>query len=187
MTPPEPPVNPSDSVEASLDSFGLRAALSTYTQNTHLLSFIDKGRLAEIDVPALDRILSERFQSAAFQQAIVGQIRKNYSAERLPELVEWLRSPVAKKMADLERYALRPDSRDELVAFAQGLTKSPPVEARLLLVHRLYDSLKTCDMEVDSTIALVYTVAMAIGPALPKEKRYTGPELDPTRVDQTTW
>jgi hypothetical protein len=33
-------------------------------------------------------------------------------------------------------------------------------------------------MEVETTIALVHTVAQAIGPALPKEKRYGAAELD---------
>jgi hypothetical protein len=80
-------------------------------------------------------------------------------------------------MADLESKALKPESRDALVDFAAGLSKSPPAESRLLLVHRLYDSVKTCDMEVDVTIALVQTVALAIGPVLPKEKRYSAAEL----------
>ena len=33
-------------------------------------------------------------------------------------------------------------------------------------------------MEVESTIALVHTVALSIGGALPKEKRYSAVELD---------
>jgi len=33
-------------------------------------------------------------------------------------------------------------------------------------------------MEVETTIALVHTVSQAIGPALPKEKRYSAIELD---------
>ena len=57
------------------------------------------------------------------------------------------------------------------------LSKLAPEESRLLLIHRLYDSLRTCDMEVDTTISLVQTVALAIGPALPKEKRYSATDL----------
>jgi len=49
---------------------------------------------------------------------------------------------------------------------------------RLVLIHRLYEALRTCDMEVETTIALVHAVAQAIGPALPKEKRYSATELD---------
>ena len=36
-----------------------------------------------------------------------------------------------------------------------------------MLIHRIYDAARTCDMEVEATIALVYTTAQAIGPALP--------------------
>jgi hypothetical protein len=182
VSPPAPAIPPpaieGDFVETLLDGMGLRSALSNYTQSTRLLSFLDKGRLAEIDVPALERVLAGQFQSGAFYAAIDDQWRKNYSPERLPALSEWFRSPVAHKLAGLERRAISPEARDDLVAFAAGLTKSPPPELRLLLIHRLYDSLKTCDMEVEATIALVHTVAQAIGPALPKEKRYSAAELD---------
>jgi hypothetical protein len=177
-TPAAPPLNPADFVEAALDNSGLRASLTRYTRTTNLISFLDKGRLAEIDVNALDRVLSEQFEPAVFSRAIGDQIGKNYSPKLLPELVEWLRSPVTQKLAGLERRALEPESREELVAFAADLSKSRPAESRLELAHRLYDASKICDVEVESTIALVYTVALAIGPALPKEKRYSAGELD---------
>jgi hypothetical protein len=168
----------SDFVEALLDDSGLRASLANYTHTTHLLAFLDKNRMAEIDAPTLDRVLSEWFQPGAFYIAIGGQVRKNYSLEQLPAVVEWLRSPATTKLAALERRALSPDAHEELVAFAGGLRAAPPSQPRLVLVHRLYDSLRTCDMEVETTIALVHTVAQAISPALPKEKRYSAAELD---------
>ena len=176
--PATPPLNPADFVETALDNSGLRASLARYTRTTNLISFLDRGRLAEIDVAALDRVLSEQFEPAVFSRAIGDQIGKNYSPKLLPELVEWLRSPVTQKLAGLERRALEPESREELVAFAADLSKSRPAESRLELAHRLYDASKICDVEVESTIALVYTVALAIGPALPKEKRYSAGELD---------
>ena len=171
-----PPANDNEFVDAALDGSGLRSSLASYSENTHLLSFLDKGRLAEINIPQLDGIIAKQFEPGVFYSSIGDQLRKSYSVERLP-VVEWLRSPVTRKMADLERKALQPESRDALVEFAASLSKSPPAESRLLLVHRLYDSVKTCDMEVEVTISLVQTVALAIGPALPKEKRYTPAEL----------
>jgi hypothetical protein len=99
-----------------LDGFGLRPAISNYTQTTHLLSFLDKGRLAEIDVPALERVLDKQFQPGPYYTAIGVQLLKSYSPERLPALIEWMRSPVAQKLADRLRLAYSADSRPELVA-----------------------------------------------------------------------
>jgi hypothetical protein len=176
---PEPPApSPVDFVEILLDGSGLRSSLAHYTQNTNLLAFLDKGRLAEIELPTLQHALSRWFKPDAFYAAIGRQVRKSYSPERLPEVVAWLRSPVTTKLTSLERRAFSPDARDELVAFADGLRAAPPSQPRLVLIHRLYESLRTCDLEVETTIALVHTVAQAIGPALPKEKRYTAAELD---------
>jgi hypothetical protein len=178
IAPERPEPAPADFVNTVLDGFALRPWIANYIQTTRLLSFLDKGRLAEIDVPALELVLSRQFQPDAFYPAIGDQLRKNYAPERLPTLVEWLHSPAARKFAELEERAYSPESRQALVDFAGSLSKTPPPEARLLLIHRLYDALRTCDMEVEATIALVHTTAQAIGPALPREKRYGARELD---------
>jgi hypothetical protein len=54
---------------------GLRSASSRH-QTTRLLSFLDKGRLAEIDVPVLERIVGEQFQPGPFYKAIGDQLHR---------------------------------------------------------------------------------------------------------------
>jgi hypothetical protein len=174
----QPAIAPPDFVDSVLDGLGLRSAIVNYTSTTRLLSFLDKGRLAEIDVPVLERILGEQFQPGPFYAAIGDELHKGYSPERLPALAEWLHSPLARKLADLERRAYDPESRQELVEFAGSLSTTPPPQPRLLLIHRLYEATRTSDMEVEATIALVHTTAQAISPILPKEKRYGANELD---------
>jgi len=156
----------------------LRAELAHYTQATRIPAFLDKGRLAEIDSVTLDQVLSAHFRPTEFETAINQQFLKGYSPERLPELLDWVRSPTAAKLSALEQRAYSPGSREALVDFAGALTNTPPPESRLLLVHRIYEASRLCDTEVETTIALVYTTAEAIGPALPKEKRYGPNELD---------
>ena len=182
-TPPPPPESgaprPSkDFIDTVLDDTGLRAEITDYAQAARPDAFLDKGRLAEIDAAALDRVLRKRLQAGAILEAIAAQLRRSYSAPRMASLAEWLRSPAAGKLGSLERRAYAPASRQDLVEFAGTLAKSPPPEARLLLIHRIYNAMRTCDMEVETTIALVYTTAQAIDPALPKEKRYSTSELD---------
>src|SRR6266852_9170160 len=103
-----PAVSQSEFVEILLDGAGLRSSLANYTQSTHLLSFLDKGRLAEIELPTLERVLSKWFQPGAFYVAVGGQVSKNYSPERIFKVVEWLRSPVTNKLSALERQAFSP-------------------------------------------------------------------------------
>jgi hypothetical protein len=177
-TAPKPAGAPDDFVDTVLDGFGLRISIANFTQTTHLLAFLDKGRLAEIEVPALERVLREQFQPRPFYVAIGAELRKGYTPERLPAVVEWLHSPVAPKLADLERRGYSPKARPELVEFADSLSKTPPTQERLLLIHRIYDASRICDIEVETAIALVHTTAQAISPALPKEKRYSANELD---------
>ncbi len=175
---PQPAAEPADFVDSVLDGLGLRSAIANYTQTTRVLAFLDKGRLAEIDVPVLERVLSEQFQPGPFYKAIGDRLNKGYSPERLPALAEWLHSPLARNLADLDRRAYAAESRQELVDFAASLSTTPPPQPRLILIHRLYEDTRICDMEVEATIALVHTTAQAISPALPKEKRYGASELD---------
>jgi hypothetical protein len=175
---PKPAAAPGDLVDTVLDGFGLRTSIANFAQTTHLLAFLDKGRLAEIDVPALERVLREQFQAGPFYVAIGGQLRKGYTPERFQALSEWLHSPVAPKLTDLERRGYSPQARPELVEFADSLSKKPPTQERLLLIHRIYEASRICDIEVETAIALVHTTAQAISPALPKEKRYGANELD---------
>ena len=175
---PKPTGPPGDFVDTVLDGLGLRTSIANFTQTTHLLAFLDKGRLAEIEVPALERVLREQFQPGPFYEAIGAELRKGYTPERLPALVEWLHSPAASKLADLERRGYAADTRPELVKFADSLSKTPPTQDRLLLIHRIYDASRICDIEVETAIALVHTTAQAISPALPKERRYSANELD---------
>ena len=175
---PKPVSEPADFVNSALDGLGLRSAIANYTQTTRLLSFLDKGRLAEIDVPVLERVVAAQFQPDPFYKAVGDQLHKGFSPERLPALTEWLHSPLASKLADLEARAYAPESRQELVDFASSLSTTPPPKPRLLLIHRLYESNRISDMEVEATIALVHTTAQAISPILPKEKRYSASELD---------
>ena len=51
-------------------------------------------------------------------------MRKSYAAERVASLVEWIRSPAAQKLAELERRAYSPVARQELVEFAETLAPS---------------------------------------------------------------
>src|SRR5262249_3945228 len=163
---PEPPAeNRNEFADGLLEGSGLRSSLANYVESTNLLSFIDKTRLAEIEAPALERVVSRRFRAEAFQRAIAGQLRRSYSPERVPAVVEWLHSPATTRLAILERKAYSPAARDDLVKYAGGLSSSPPAQQRLELIHRIYDSLRTCDMEVETTIALVHTIAQSIGPA----------------------
>jgi hypothetical protein len=166
-----------DIVDAVLEGSGLRSEINSYTLNTRLAAFLDKGRLAEIDAAALDRVIAEEFQAKPFLAAIGAQIRKSDSAD-LPAVRTWVKSPEARKLSGLETRAYSPVSHQSLVAYAESLSATPPPEARLLLIHRIYDALRTCDMEVDATIALVYTTAEAIAPLLPVDKRYGPNELD---------
>ncbi|MEO7652367.1 MAG: hypothetical protein ABIZ80_18025, partial [Bryobacteraceae bacterium] len=89
----------------------------------------------------------------------------------------WLNHPRTKQLGELERRATVAEAQQKLVEFAGGITKNPPSQERLQLIHRLNDATKLSDTEVTCTIAIVRSVARAINPLLPQAKRYGADEL----------
>ncbi len=167
-----------DLAEWVLEESGMRQEVEQYVRTTSLLAFLDKSRLEELDTQALVAILGRTFNAPPLLRALSGQFRSQMTTERNEALVEWLRSPVARTMAALERQAAGPDARERLLAFAGGLKASPPSQTRLELIHRLFNATEASDVEVDTTMTIVKSLAEALNPSLPPAKRFRKEDLE---------
>jgi len=66
-------------------------------------------------------------------------------------------------MVELEMHASSPAAAAELQAFAAGLERAPPSEARLALVRRLDDATATTEIGFETLVAIAQEVARVIG------------------------
>jgi hypothetical protein len=167
-----------DLAEWVLEESGLRQEVAQYVRTTSLLAFLDKSRLEELDTEALSAILLRTFTAPPFLRAIGGQYRSQMTVDRNESLVEWLRSPVARKMVSLQGQSAASDAREKLLAFAGGLKASPPSQTRLELVHRLFNATEASDVEVETTMTIVKSLAEALNPSLSPPKRFRKEDLE---------
>jgi hypothetical protein len=161
-----------------LERSALRSQLTQFVRSSYALSFLDKKRLAAVDEGALAQIFHQQFRSEAFYSAVEISLKKESEAGPMRELGTWLESPLTGHMEDLLGHAADPEAREEIVAFADGLRKSPPTQARLILVHRLYEATSSCDMEVEATLATVRALAEALNPILPAASQFSESDLN---------
>ena len=167
-----------DLAEWVMEESGIRQDLAQYVRTTSLLAFLDKSRLEELDTQALAAIINHSFTAPPFLRAIGGQYRSQMTVERNESLVEWLRSPLARNMAALQGQTAASDAREKLLAFAGGLKASPPSQTRLELVHRLFNATEASDVEVETTMTIVKSLAEALNPSLPPAKRFRKEDLE---------
>ncbi|MGH9720965.1 MAG: hypothetical protein ACRD8O_12185 [Bryobacteraceae bacterium] len=180
---PAPPEAPSgagsqDFVWALLSQTGVEAGIAQFVRSSLLLSFLDKTRLAAIDQSALRAAVSEHFRAELFSQSIADQFKRSYAPEPYAALPPWVASPAAQRMGALAARAASAEAHKEISEFAAALKNDPPSQERLVLLHRLYDAVKLCEIEVETTMAVVRAIAAAINPVLPAAKRFGEGDLD---------
>lgn len=161
-----------------LDRTGERSRLRRYVNTTPFLSFIDKGRLAEIDLSALEAIVEQNITGERLARVIESEYNSAYASSHGEALLRWWRSPLSGRVGRLFDEAGKDEAYARLVGFANRLKKNPPDQSRLVLIHRLHDAQRTSEMQADATIALVRAIAQGLNPLLPQAKRFGGRELE---------
>ncbi|MFN0172103.1 MAG: hypothetical protein ACKV22_37350 [Bryobacteraceae bacterium] len=170
---------PPDFLALSLTRTGILTELERFIEATNLTSFLDKTRLARIDVAKLRRIASEHLQAGVIRDHIAQRVAAGYDPLRMAEVMKWLESPVARRTEMAASAISGLERRRQLSEFAEGLRTNPPGQTRLEWIHRLHTAQRVTPAEVAFTLAVVRETALALNPSLPAEMRVGPRELDP--------
>ncbi len=95
----------------------------------HQLDARDGARVA--------RIIEQHFAPEQFFVAIRDELSRRVEREQLDAMAAWFRSPLGRRVSELESAASKPEAAPAAVAFAARLKSSPASPARLELVQRL--------------------------------------------------
>lgn len=95
----------------------------------HQLDARDGARVA--------RIIEQHFAPERFYLAIRDELGRRVEREQLDAMAAWFRSPLGRRVSELESAASKREAAPAAVAFVQRLKTSPAAPARLELVQRL--------------------------------------------------
>ena len=95
----------------------------------HQLDARDGARVA--------RIIEQHFAPERFYLAIHDELGRRVEREQLDAMAAWFRSPLGRRVTELEIAASKPEAAPAAVAFAARLKTSPAAPARLELLQRL--------------------------------------------------
>ena len=135
-------------------------------------------RLNAEDTAILEEIVGRNFAAERLYTQIRTEFRKRGEAKKLAEVAEWLRSPLGRKITELEVTAgLEPDAGQRMLAFAPGGRNGPP-PARVAMMERIDWAAGVTDGALESTLAVARAMAMAVNKALPPDERQTSDHIE---------
>ena len=175
------PVDSAEGFQEVLDASGVKWSVS---QIPSLVS----GGLAEARQHGLGKGLgtSEFVQEAfgrAFRLDMIYEIVTANFAERtgkgqLAQVLSWLRSPLARRMAEMERSARSPEGLRALPEFAASLGQSMPPAARLEALQRLDDLTGMTEGDLERRTTVMRAALEAHRRIAPEESRITEQEMN---------
>jgi hypothetical protein len=137
-----------------------------------------RSRLNAEDAATLEQILTRHFAPDRLFTQIRGEFRRRAEAKKLADVAEWLRSPLGRKITELEVTAgLEADAAQRMIAFAPGGRSGPP-PARVALIERIDWIAGVTDGTLESMLAVARAMAMAVNRALPPDERQTSAQIE---------
>ena len=116
------------------------------------------------------QVMAEAFQKGTLLQSMMSAFTERFDREKLQQVVEWLGSPLAKRMTALEEAHPDPEAAREFMA---ALQQSPPPEGRLALVRRLDEAVGF----TESALAMALGVMATAGQTLQASGRVSADEV----------
>lgn len=126
--------------------------------------------------------LSEFNTVNAFREEIKDSLDKNYDTERFAAFLAVARSPLAKKMTQLENEASTPEMVERVREYAATLQKNPSTSQRMELIERLDKATVATTVGINIQLRTFQAMASIMSPALPPEQR-----MKPEQLENIMW
>ncbi len=144
----------------------------------HALSFLkeEEERLPPDQYALMTRVFQETYDAEKLLSGVQDRIEKNFDSERASGALEWMRSPLARRISRLEEESSSPEALKQMQVLSEQLRTSPAPEPRLKLIRRLDKATRGTEMATDMVILNAWGVEIGLNALLP-EKRRSGPDM----------
>jgi hypothetical protein len=135
------------------------------------------AQLPEAHANAVRRAATREFATPALRDGVLRRLEAAYHARHASAALEWLRSPLGRRITQLEIAAGSAEGMRRMAAFAESARVSPPPAARVELVDRLDRAIDATRIATDLALASTEAAAVAANAALPAAQRRPEAEL----------
>jgi hypothetical protein len=129
------------------------------------------------------KIIGEAFRSAPILASVRTAFQQRYDPMQMGLLLVQLRTPLARKMTELEGEAFAPDFIQKLRAFVAQLKDAPPAQGRMARLAQLDAISGTTDLMLELRVAAIAAAVKALSPLMPPERRIASARVDAAARD----
>jgi hypothetical protein len=133
--------------------------------------FEAQGAFTPDERAALSRAAMNAYRPDVIYAAVREQLELRRDENKMNELLAWYRLPLGTRLVDLEVAAAIAQVGIEIVEYAERLKENPPTYERLESLQRLDAAVGNTDLSVDLAMVMQESMARAIDPVLPPERR----------------
>lgn len=178
---PEPakrPADPKALIEEVLDLSGTKKQIYQFPAVVQGQLSERRDEMRPVDYEQASQVVAESYRPEALYQAVVETFKHRYDEQRLLAVVQTLRTPLFKRITQLETQSLTPDAGERIRAFGARLRQEPAPPARLALLRRLDEVAGVTEGNLDIMVATVRAIATAVEPMLPPARRAKPGQLE---------
>ena len=144
---------------------GIGQAIAQLGDSSVYLAAMPTKQLTPQQAAEMRALVMQSMRPERFQQAVTASLKNTYPADAYPQLLEVLRSPLARRMTAIEMQQSHPDPK-ALQAFVAGLNRTPPDAQHLAIVRRIDQVTGSSQLMVDIVAAVLEGMAAGSSPAL---------------------
>ena len=169
-------------IAEALHLSGIEQAIQQLGDPSVYLAAIPKNRLTPQQLDDVRALVMQSMRPERFEEAVTASLKNTYPVDAYPQLLEILRSPLARQMTAVEAEQSRADPK-ALKEFVSELNQTPVNAQHLAIVRRIDQVTGTSELMVDIVGAVLEGMAAGTSQISAAQISKTASELRGQRGD----
>jgi len=158
-------------VDALMEASGLNRQLAQIPDRMRTQFLQQKGALPEKAQERAAEILGNAFEAQSLHKLAREEIGVNYNAAHAVAVLDFLNTPLGKKVTEMEVHHGTPAGQEEYVKFKDMLSTNKPSEARMNLVGEFNEAARLSEQGLEMVISMVMAMISGMAEFAPREKQ----------------
>jgi hypothetical protein len=150
---------------------GLEAQLDVVGESLGAAIALQIQHLPPAQGQALERAVLREFSADALQREVERYLERAHQSRHAELVLQWLRSPIGRRIAKLDLAAARPEGAPALQTHALNIGSNPPSAARVSLIRELDAATGMTDFTVDAALTSALATTLGANAELPPAKQ----------------
>jgi len=168
-------------LEKFYETIDLESDITDYVEllNTQFKSSMEekKEQLGPEVTARLSSLLLSSIDRTEMTKAYKSYFAEHNNPTHLAATMEWLESPVGKKLREMEKVLNTPEGEQALMTYAQSLQTTPPAAERIQLTQEFIESADLLNVATASLKEVLIGSIKSLSGALPKEEAISDEQL----------